>query len=65
MVVYRGVISPPGLVLFGIDLELSVSFGWFVSLAARIVMAVPGPVTYLAGPPLQFEAGESAPSREE
>jgi type II secretory pathway component PulM len=59
VVVYRGVISPPGLALFGVDLELKVSFGWFVSLIAAALIVVGGLVTYIVGPHLQFAADES------
>ena len=65
VVVYRGVISPPGLVILGADFDMNVSFGWFVSLVASLVMVVTGALVYLAGPRLEFEAGEQAPPREE
>jgi hypothetical protein len=64
VVVYRGVISPPGLALFGVDLEMKVSFGWFVSLVAAAVIVVAGVVTYIAGPHLQFAADDSEASPE-
>jgi hypothetical protein len=50
VVLYRGVISPPGLVLLGVDFDMEVSFGWFVSLAASVLMTAAGAMTYLAGP---------------
>jgi hypothetical protein len=53
VVLYRGVISPPGLVLFRVGLEMEVSFGWFVSLVAAVVMVVAGVLVYLAGPRLE------------
>jgi hypothetical protein len=65
VVLYRGIISPPGLALFGVDFEMEVSFGWFVSLVAALVMVVGGVLTYLAGPRLQLEGGEADSSREE
>jgi hypothetical protein len=43
---------------------VNVSYGWFVSLAASLLMTVAGARTYLAGPGLQFEtdkAPESGP----
>jgi hypothetical protein len=65
VVLYRGVISPPGLVLFGVGLEMQVSFGWFVSLVAAVVMVVGGLLTYLGGPHLEFEGGEAGSSPQE
>jgi hypothetical protein len=59
VVLYRGVISPPGLAFLGVNLEMEVSFGWFVGLIAAVVMVVAGLLTYLGGPRLQFAAGES------
>jgi hypothetical protein len=64
VVLYRGVISPPGLVLFGVDLEMEVSFGWFVSVVAAVVMVVGGLLTYLGGPHIQLE-GDDASARHE
>jgi hypothetical protein len=49
VVLYRGVISPPGFVLLGVDLDMNVSFGWFVSLAMTVLVVVGGALTYLAG----------------
>jgi hypothetical protein len=46
VVLYRGVISPPGLAFLGLDLEMKVSFGWFVSLGAAALMVVGGLLTY-------------------
>ena len=65
VVLYRGVLSPPGLVLFGGGLEMKVSFGWFVSLVAAVVMVVGGLLTYLSGPHLEFEGGEAGSSPQE
>jgi hypothetical protein len=62
VVLYRGVISPPGLVLFGVGLEMKVSFGWFVSLVAAVGIVIGGLLTYLRGPHLEFEGGESGSS---
>jgi hypothetical protein len=62
VVLYRGVISPPGLAILGVDFEMNVSYGWFVSLAASLLMTVAGALTYLAGPRLQFETGEAPES---
>jgi hypothetical protein len=64
VVVYRGVISPPGLFFLGIDFDMKVSFGWFVSLAASVLMVVAGLLAYLAGPRIEFEGEEPAPRRE-
>ena len=63
VVVYRGVISPPGLFFLGIDFEMDVSFGWFVSFAASVLMTVAGALTYLAGPRLQFQTSEAPESQ--
>jgi hypothetical protein len=52
VVIYRGIISPPGLVILGVDLELNVTFGWFVSVVAAAVIVLGGLLTYLAGPRL-------------
>jgi hypothetical protein len=60
VVLYRGIISPPGFVFLGLDLELKVSFGWFVSLVAAVLIVAGGLLTYLAGPQL---AGESEPTQ--
>jgi hypothetical protein len=65
VVLYRGVISPPGLAFLGVDLEMEVSFGWFVSLVAAVAMVVGGVLTYLAGPRLQLEGGEGESARQE
>jgi hypothetical protein len=58
VVLYRGVISPPGLVLFGVGLEMEVSFGWFVALVAAVVMVVGGVLVYLGGPRLELAREE-------
>jgi hypothetical protein len=50
VVIYRGVISPPGVVLLGVDLELKVAFGWFIGLAAAVLIVVGGLLMYLMGP---------------
>ena len=50
VVIYRGIISPPGLVILGVDLEMNVSFGWFVSVAAAALIVLGGLLTSLAGP---------------
>jgi hypothetical protein len=65
VVLYRGVISPPGLFFLGIDFEMKVSFGWFISLAASLVMAVGAALTYLAGPRIEFEPAEPTSPRRE
>ena len=65
VVVYRGVISPPGLALFGVDLEMKVSFGWVISLIAAALIVVGGLLTYIVGPHLQFAADESESPPEE
>jgi hypothetical protein len=65
VVLYRGVISPPGLAILGVDFDMKVSVGWFISLAASLLMVVAGAMTYLTGPRLGFEAEEPARSREE
>jgi hypothetical protein len=59
VVLYRGIISPPGFALLGLNLELKVRFGWFVSLVAAVLMVIGGLLAYLAGPRIQFAAGES------
>jgi hypothetical protein len=64
VVLYRGVISPPGLAILGVDFEMNVSFGWFVSLAASVLMVVAGVLAYLAGPRIEFEGEEPAPRHE-
>jgi hypothetical protein len=64
VVVYRGVISPPGLAFLGVDLEMKVSFGWFVSLVAAALIVAGGLLTYVAGPRLQFETEESESPRD-
>jgi hypothetical protein len=64
VVVYRGIISPPGVVLFGVDLEMNVSFGWFVSLVMTVLVVVGGAVSYLASPRLEWEGGDAEPPRE-
>jgi hypothetical protein len=63
VVLYRGVISPPGLVFLGVDFDMNVSFGWFVSLAASVLMIVAGALTYVTGRRLGLEAGEPASER--
>jgi hypothetical protein len=65
VVLYRGVISPPGLVFLGVGFDMKVSFGWFVSLAASVLMIVAGALTYVAGPRLGLGAGEQASERAE
>jgi hypothetical protein len=65
VIVYRGVISPPGLFFLGIDFEMKVSFGWFISLAASLLMTVGAALTYLAGPRIEFERAEPTSPREE
>jgi hypothetical protein len=65
VVLYRGVISPPGLALFGVDLEMEVSFGWFVSLVASVAMVVGGALVYLGGPRLELAPIEEDAAREE
>jgi hypothetical protein len=65
VVVYRGVISPPGLVILGFDFDMNVSFGWFVSLVSSMVMVGAGMLAYLAGPRLELEREEPAPPRAE
>jgi hypothetical protein len=65
VVLYRGVISPPGLAIFGVDLEMNVSFGWFVSLVAAVVMVVGGVLVYLGGPPLELAPAEEDTAPEE
>jgi hypothetical protein len=65
VVLYRGVISPPGPAILGVDFDMKVSFGWFIGLAASLLMTVAGVLTYLAGPRLKFEAEQRAPPREE
>jgi hypothetical protein len=50
VVIYRGIISPPGFVLFRVDLETQVGFGWFVAVAAAALIVVGGLLTCLAGP---------------
>lgn len=65
VVLYRGVISPPGVILFGVDLELKVSFGWVISLIAAALVVAGGLITYVAGPHLQFAAEESESPPEE
>jgi hypothetical protein len=65
VVLYRGVISPPGVAILGVDFEMNVSFGWFISLVASLLMLVGGLLAYLAGPRVEFEAGEPAPPREQ
>jgi hypothetical protein len=52
VVIYRGIISPPGLVILGVELELNVSFGWFVSVVAAALIVLGGLLTYLAAPRL-------------
>jgi hypothetical protein len=58
VVLYRGIISPPGLAFFGLDLELEVSFGWFVGLVAAVVMVAAGVLVYLGGPRLELAPPE-------
>jgi hypothetical protein len=65
VVLYRGVISPPGLVLLGVDFEMKVSFGWFVSVAGGLLTVVAGVLAYLAGPRLELEREAPAPPRAE
>jgi hypothetical protein len=65
VVVYRGVISPPGFVFLGVDFDMTVSFGWFASLAASLLMTGGGVLTYMAGPRLEFEAEEPATPSED
>jgi hypothetical protein len=65
VVLYRGVISPPGLAFFGVDLELEVSFGWFVSLVAAVAMVVGGVLVYLGGPRLELAPEVQGAAREE
>jgi hypothetical protein len=66
VVVYRGVISPPGLVLFGVSLDMKASFGWVISLIAAALIVVGGLLTYIVGPHLQFagEGSESTPEEQ-
>jgi hypothetical protein len=65
VVLYRGVISPPGLALFGVDLEMNVSFGWFMSLVAAVVMVIGGVLVYLGGPRLELAPAEEDAAPEE
>jgi hypothetical protein len=65
VVLYRGIISPPGLAFFGVDLELEVSFGWFVSLVAAVGMVVGGVLVYLGGPRLELAPAEEDTAPEE
>jgi hypothetical protein len=65
VVLYRGIISPPGLAFFGVDLELEVSFGWFVSLVAAVGMVVGGVLVYLGGPRLELAPADEDTAREE
>jgi hypothetical protein len=59
VVLYRGVISPPGLAFLGLDLELEASFGWFISVAAAALILVGALLTYLSGPRLEFAPAEA------
>jgi hypothetical protein len=52
-------------VLFGVGLEMKVSFGWFVSLVAAVAMVGGGLLTYLGGPQLEFEGGEASAPQEQ
>jgi hypothetical protein len=65
VVLYRGVISPPGLALFGVNLEMNVSFGWFVSLVAALGMVVGGGLVYLGGPRLELAPADEDTAPEE
>jgi hypothetical protein len=65
VVLYRGIISPPGLAFFGVDLELEVSFGWFVGLVAAVVMVVGGVLVYLGGPHLELAPADEDPAPQE
>jgi hypothetical protein len=65
VVLYRGVISPPGIAFFGVDLEMNVSFGWFISLVAAVVMIVAGVLLYLGGPRLELASAEEDTAHEE
>jgi hypothetical protein len=65
VVLYRGVISPPGLVLFRVDVEMEVSFGWVVSLIAAALIVVGGLLTYIAGPHLQLAGGGASSHQEQ
>jgi hypothetical protein len=47
VILYRGVISPPGLAFLGVDLEMKVSYGWFVSLGASLLTVVGALATIL------------------
>ena len=58
VVIYRGIISPPGLVFLGVGLDMEVRFGWFVSLAAAVAMIVGGLLIYVGGPRLPLPAPE-------
>jgi hypothetical protein len=65
VVLYRGVISPPGLFFLGIDFEMKVTFGWFIGLAASLLMTVGATLTYLAGPRIELEPAKPTSPREE
>jgi hypothetical protein len=65
VVVYRGVISPPGLFFLGIDFEMNVSVGWFIALVASALMFVGGLLAYLAGPRLELGPAEPTSPREQ
>jgi hypothetical protein len=61
IVVYRGVDSPPQLIL-GVEFGTTLRAGWFLALASAIVVSVAGLFTYLAGPRLEFEDDDEEPA---
>jgi hypothetical protein len=56
VVIYRGS-SRPIRPFFDGDIETTLEYGWYVSLAAAALIALGGLLAYLAGPRLQLEEG--------
>lgn len=63
VVVYRGVNSPPRLIL-GVEFETTLRIGWFVALAAAAAVSVAGLLAYLAGPRLELDVEDEEPGEE-
>jgi hypothetical protein len=57
VLIYRGT-SRPARLLFGGPVDTTLMFGWFVGLAAALLMVIGALLVYRAGPRLQLEPAE-------